>query len=484
MKQIGFLGITLFILFSLNGCAPQIENTLTSSLKNLGKSSNFKGEEKNRYDYDMLAKKYKEENKTSDLLWDYEAGVINQYTKNYKKSNNYFDIAENMIKKYDKEIMASKALANIGSLLTNDTFLDYRPKIYEKIMVNTLKGINFMALGDKKNARIEFNRALVREQRAKMFFKKEIEKIRNDIKNENKKELKKNKQQNSSLILKSANHPKTREAIEKQYTNLFAFKAYRDFVNPFSTYISALYFYNVKDYRKAADLFKESYAMIKGIDSGDKIVKRDWLTAIRAKKSIRFRKRHYTWVIFLNGEGPIKKEIRIDVPLFLISKNVNYTGIALPTIELRKKAFENLKISNKRELAFTKPITSMDRIIKAEFKKRFPTIVTRALLRTITQTVIQKQINDRADKINSTLGLLTKFTASAYQAVMNRADTRIWDRLPKEFQVARIKTRKEISIFAEGKKIANIKTDPNKNYIIFVQIPKKEIKPIISTISI
>ena len=37
-------------------------------------------------------------------------------------------------KKYDKEVMASKILANIGATLTNDTFMDYRPKIYEKIL--------------------------------------------------------------------------------------------------------------------------------------------------------------------------------------------------------------------------------------------------------------------------------------------------------------------------------------------------------------
>ena len=482
MKKISSIFATAAVFF-LSGCAPQIENSL-ASFKNLGKSSNFQNETKNRYDYETLAKKYKEENKTFDLLWDYEAGVINQNIKDYKQSNYYFDIAENMIKKYDKEIMASKALANIGSLLTNDTFLDYSPKIYEKIMVNTLKGINFMALNDKQNARIEFNRALVRQQRAKIFFKKEIEKIRAKMRKENEKKMKKNKNLSPSIFSK-VHDKKTREAIDEKYKNLFAFKAYPDFVNPFTTYLSALYFYNIKDYRKAADLFKESYAMIKGLDRGDKVVKKDWILALKAKRSIKQRRKHYTWVIFLNGEGPVKKEIRIDIPLFLISNKINYTGIALPTLKMRSKAYKNLKISNQKRSVFTKTITSMDRIVKTEFKKRFPTIVTRALFRTITQTVLQKQINDKANKMGSaTLGFLTKFAGTAYQVIMNRADTRIWDRLPKEFQVARIKTRRKISIFAGDKKISDIKTNPHKNYIIFVKIPKKETKPIIYKVAI
>ena len=41
-------------------------------------------------------------------------------------------------------------------------------------MVNVYKGLNFMSLGDFANARVEFNRALIRQDMAKDYFAAQI----------------------------------------------------------------------------------------------------------------------------------------------------------------------------------------------------------------------------------------------------------------------------------------------------------------------
>ncbi len=445
----------------------------SNSISNLGKSSKFQ-EAKNastKTEYQALFNKYKEENKTDDLLWDYEAGTVSYYVESYKDSVYYFDEAEKLIKKYDEEVLGSKILANAGATLTNDTFMDYRPRIYEKIMVNAYKGIDFIDLSDMQNARVEFNRALVRQQRAKEFFAKEIQKEKEKLKKESQKKLKNKK---GLDISSAASNKKTLEPIEKKYTNLFAFKPYPDFVNPFVTYLSGVFFLNQGDYAKATDLFKETYGMIKGLDEGDVYVLDDFKMADKMKGSVAARRQNYTWVVFFNGEGPIKKELRIDIPLFLFSNNVYYTGIALPTLKMRKRAYAYLSVSNGKEQAQTKRVASMDRIIKTEFKKRFPVIVTRAITRTVVQTVIQKQLKDKAGVMGGVLGAL-------YQGAMNRADTRIWQRLPKEFDVAKVQTSDKLVITTpDGQKIYELKTDPKSSYIVFVTIPKKTSEPIIS----
>ena len=249
--------VTIFASILLTGCA--------SSMQNLGKSSNFQEAKKahTKKEFVQVYKKYKEDNKTDDLLWNYEVGTVCYYIDSYKDSINYLDNAESLIKKYDEEVMASKLLANVGSLLTNDTFMDYRPRIYEKIMVNTYKGLDFILLGDFQNARIEFNRALVRQDRAKDFFKKEIELKRKEIEKESKNELKKKgKKVNQSSINSIVKNRKTNDAIEKKYSNLFEFKPYPDFINPFTTYLAGIYFLNIGDYSKATDLLKECYGMV------------------------------------------------------------------------------------------------------------------------------------------------------------------------------------------------------------------------------
>jgi len=469
MKK-GQIAIIISFLL-LSGCGVNVANLGkdTTQMQKIDKVNTQSG-------YKKLFKKFQDENKTNDLLWDYEAGSIGYLASDYNGSVYYFNKAENLIKKYDKEVLASKLLANIGAVLTNDTFMAYRPKIYEKIMVNNYKAIDYIDLGDMQDARIEFNRALVRQKKAAWFFRKEIELERKKLEKEKEEKLKTEKlkkQKNNFSIDAIVHNKKTTDVIEKKYTNLFAFKPYRDFVNPFTDYLAGIYFLNVGDYQKANELLKETYGMIKGLDKGSDYVKEDLLLANRMKSSILPRSKHYTWVIFFNGLAPKKKELKIDIPLFLFSNKVYYTGIALPTLVERPRAYKYLYVKTPLQNKKTKEITSMDRIIKLEFKKRFPIIMTRAITRTVIQTIIQKQLHDKAGVIGGILG-------SMYQAAMNRADTRSWEELPKEFQVVRVKSAKYVRISTPDGKNKVIKTNPNKNTIIFVTIQTRNSEPIIS----
>jgi hypothetical protein len=462
----------VFIAIYMTGCS--------SLVNSVGKTGTFQDgiQAHTKKDFEETFKAYEEvedKNETSDLLFLYDAGTIGYYINEYKGSVNYFDMAEGLIKKYDDEIMASHILQTTGSILANDSVMDYRPRIYEKIMVNTYKGIDFLLLGDFSNARIEFNRALVRQDRAKSFFKAEIEQRKKEIRQEAEEKFKKKTKGNLNIdqAKDAVTNKETNSIIEKKYSNLFAFKPYPDFVNPFTTYLAGIYFLNRKDYSKATDLLKESYGMVKGVDDGANVVRADFILADRMKSSLKQRKKHYTWVIFMNGLGPEKKEKKINIPVFLFSKNVYYTGIALPTLKMRNVAFDNLKVATNKKTLTTKKIASMDRIVKTEFKNRFPIIVGRAVARTVVQTMIQYQLNKNFGTWGGIVGAI-------YQFSMNRADTRMWGKLPKEFQVARVATSKHLTVTAGNKKIVDLVTNPKKNYMVFVTIPTNQTEPLVS----
>lgn len=63
---------------------------------------------------------------------------------------------------------------------------------------------------------------------------------------------------------------------------------------------------------------------------------------------------------------------------------------------------------------------------------------------------------------------------------MNRADTRVWDGLPKEYQVARIKSSNFVKISTPDGKSEIVKTNPQKSAIVFVTIQTSNSQPIIS----
>jgi hypothetical protein len=469
MKITNLLVVAIGSLF-LVGCAGT-----TPSLGKIGKSGNYESSFKTG-NFKALSEKLKKSPK-DDLLWYLDAGVITRYAKDYNSSNFFFDKSEDKIKQYDKEVLAGKILANVGAVLTNDTFMDYRPKIYEGIMVNTYKGMNFLSEKDFGNARVEFNRALERQRRAKEFFQKEISQQKKKIEKEEEAKLKK-KKINTNQVKQATNNSKTKSAIEKRYSNLFAFKPYPDFINPFTSYMSGLFFISAHDYSKAADLLKETYGMIKGNEAGARYVRDDLRYALKMASSLGKSRKHYTWIIFANGEGPSKKELRFDIPLFLVTRGMYYTGIALPTFKENPAAFSALIVKNGKKSIKTKQVASMDKIIKTEFKKRFPLIMTRAITRTVAQSILQYQLKKNGGLIGGLIG-------AVYQGFMNRADTRQWNLLPKNFQIARVEMRTSLLniITPSGEKLVTLNLDTNKNHIVFVRVPKQNAKVIYNYIS-
>ena len=96
-------------------------------------------------------------------------------------------------------------------------------------------------------------------------------------------------------------------SLNARYSNLAAFSAYPDFVNPYTTYISGLFYGLQHDRSKAVDVLKEAYSMTK-----NKVIEQDL-----AMLSDGGRFNNSVWVIFENGAGPTKAEFRIDLPVFL-----------------------------------------------------------------------------------------------------------------------------------------------------------------------
>ena len=263
--------------------------------------------------------------------------------------------------------------------------------------------------------------------------------------------------------------------MKKKYSNLYAFKAYPDFINPFTVYIAGLFFLSEGDYAKAAILLKETYGMVEE----NPVVADDFATVEKILEGKR-TKGHYTWIIFENGLGPEKEEFRIDLPIFLATNKVKYAGIALPRLKLRSRAFPYLAVRNAgEEITKTKAMASMDRVIQTEFKMRYPLIVTRAVISMLMKTSVQYLAQQNFGNIG---GLL----AAVYQLATTAADIRMWTALPKEFQVAKIAAPKggSVIIATPGGKTYNVSVPKKKNSLIYVKIPRRGARVVIDVMEL
>lgn len=414
----------------------------------------------------MKEKDLQSELDESNLLPTLEAGNNFLYANEEEQSLKMLDEAERIIKYHNDEILLGSTGDMIARLAINDAVIDYHGTVTDAVMVNTYKALDYMMLGKMDEARVELNRAVDRQRRAKELYAEMIQKQQAAIRE-------KEQSTQGFNVEKSAQNPAVQRMIRSNYSQLYAFEAYPDFVNPFTTYLAGIFALIEHEYGKAYSLLKEVHGMV----PENPTVADDFKMAEAAAKG-RPVKQHHVWVIYENGLAPKKEEYRINIPLFLVSNKVTYTGIALPKMVVRNRATKDIVIEHAgRPVARTQTIAEMDRVILTEFRYKYPDILTRAVFSALLKTYAQYEMQ----KQDSLLGL----AATIYQMATTQADTRVWSSLPKEFQVARIPMPKDRRVtLRAGTAPINVTISPNaKDAIIYVRIPVAAAKPAYAVIN-
>jgi hypothetical protein len=429
---------------------------------------------KNDCDFSIVDKKLKKGDDV--ILWSIQGGALARNCGDFAKSNTFFDEAE-LHYKFDVDMKNPllEVRDKTRSILINNNANPYEGNVYEKIMVNTYKALNFLALNDKENARVEINRAIERQRIAKEYFANDIASLeRKNAANLN--ELKSAQDLYNSLAELKAKQSETKaqtlnfneEAVNlafEKYTQSAQKAVYSDFINPFTTYIGALFLLNDRSYERAVDLFKEGLQM----DRKNPQITKDFALADKMAGQFNAKfKEYYVWLIYENGFGTVKGEIAIDLPLFLVSDSLYYSTIALPSLEFRQYSYPSLTIKNNSgDSSKTYIIANMDSVAEAEFNKRYLGLAAEAIISTAAKTIIQKQLDD----IDPLLG----FLGFIYQKTTAKADTRSWSALPKSFEAARIPIKDgNITIVDEnGVILLQEFLQNDKNVIIYLKSSQK-----------
>ncbi len=424
---------------------------------------------------DLLGKQISQRKKpgTNDLLWALQAGSVKRVQGDYAGSNRFFDQAEAAMKHFD--LNQSQILDNIGATAVNDTVIPYLGHEYDGVMLNTYKGLNFMTQNNMEMARVEFNRALDRQRRAKGNFNKEIKDLRSSIDS-------RSRASNDVAIRQSVDNPEVNQILSDKYPDLSSFEVYPDFINPFATYMSGLFFNLDGDYNKGVDLMKESYGMV----PENKFIAEDLAETELALSNNRDIE-GVCWVIFENGLGPLKNIWRVDIPIYFAESRIKYAGIALPKLSYRNRSYSHLIVTAGEKKYSTEIVADIDRVVQTEFKQQYPSIVSRAVVSAAIKAAGQYAF----DKEDSSKGSLASMLTAVYSYATTTADVRVWTALPKDFQVVRfdIPDNRKITVHAPGNHYASqsaaaenfpleIELGGCKNAVIYVKVIKAGVAPV------
>ncbi|MFE8070355.1 hypothetical protein QQM79_04790 [Marinobacteraceae bacterium S3BR75-40.1] len=407
---------------------------------------------------------------SDDLLWTLQQASALQAAGAYRKSIRLFDTTETFFRIYDQTAAYQRWIDQVTATLTNDAVLPYEGTLYDAIMVNSYKALDFMALGEWGNARVELNRARDRQRRAVDSFAEELAAERERL-----------QQKPSGVSDMSEAESTAQQALARTRQQLAAWSIYPRFVNPFATWLEG-FFRLVRaeasgDYGRAADNLKRAAGMV----PDNPAVQSDWAWA----EDLADGRRQIddlpptVWVLFENGLGPVKREERVQVPVIVSSDHhaAIWTGFAFPRLVLRDKAVGRLEAELSGQQAASSVLANMDAVVSTEFSERLPAIMTRALISSVAKTVLQYRLQKQAGGWGGLFALV-------YQIMTTQADTRSWSSLPKTLELAKLERGGSDNLVLELGRRHEVSLPESRFTLVWVRLPKIGAEPAIRVISL
>jgi hypothetical protein len=362
------------------------------------------------------------ESGTDALIWQLENATILRTAGKVPESNTAFEQARTL---YTKNLDEAKVriLQGGGAMLTTPANLPYYGTGYDGILIDTYQTLNAMQMGNLDQARVNITRSYL--------LQKEIVQANSDRIEKEKAELAKDTNVARSMQLNKDTSDNT--DITPFQNEL---KAYADYVNPFSVYLDGLYHLTQAADSSDVERARKSLERASMFAPDNQTVKNDFDIASKSVSLPNIPPSVY--VIFETGMAPSLDQVRIDIPIIVTV--VSYVGIAFPKLHFHPDFVSHLVLqSPETPLQKTERIVSMDAVITREFKNNFPSIMAKAVASAVTKAVAATAANLAAKQAdNPWVSLATQVTTAAYQLATNIADTRSWQTLPKEIQIARM----------------------------------------------
>lgn len=421
----------------------------------------------NSSNYQAIAATYLKDGKPSydedNLLDALEAGKAFNDAGMWEQSKRAFEIASKQLAwKEDSVDTPSEVINLLGTTLTSSAFGAYQGKIFEGGMLDYYQAINEIMLGNEQNARTDFNRFDVRMSNAVAqfaSFRKDVrEKNRSDLSQEDSSQAKNSLDTAKGQFLEGVTDvpsgqpdAKIRIAAGEFLSGVFRATSSANADKNASRVINPI--------REAAKASSSNA----GVQLANRTANQLQGTGFQSKGKV--------YVLYEDGKGPSFTEFRIDLPLFLVTDKVTYSGIALPKFQPGQPAFGRLQLGATPSVE----LTNITNISGMEFDVAYPGIVTKAVVSTVIKTAAQVAANtviDSETKGSPLLGSLLKLGVGTAQAASTQADVRSWANLPNTIQIAVLSrpASGQLSVsMPNGTKIADVPLPDADNVLVLIK---------------
>ena len=340
------------------------------------------------------------------LLYLQEQARLNQLAEDYRRSRELFEKVFTLYENQDAEarFRLSEAGAGTASLLTNDNALPYSGFAHERIFAHAFQALNYMALGDRQGAAVEWRRTALEQRVAEQQRETAIARAEERAREEG---VPLQRYDSHFAGLNTA-----ASGVKSAINNAWVFYLSGAFREGRGEYNDARV-----DYRKALELHPDSAMLRADIER------------VTEKMEGRLNDDQGLVVVsFEQGFAPPRREISIPIPTIH-----GYFAVAFPTYDPRDFTRPTpLRVSAAGEQTSTQVLANTGAMAARALKERMPAMLVRQTLRAKAKYEAQKRANEE-------LGAFAAFATQIYNLVSERADLRSWLTLPAWGQAARLR---------------------------------------------
>lgn len=448
--------ITTFIsAISLTGCVSTTPQTTNSAVE-LSNQGNYKAaaasfiNEKGETKYDDKA--------LESLLL---VGKVFHDAGMWQHSYDAFEKASaKLLWKADKVDTGEEFIRFVGTTLSSDAFGDYTGRIYEGVLIDYYQTINQLMLASEEKVRVHLNRSELRQENAEIQFAHYVETVEKAKFYE-------------SGRLKESEYEIVRANIKVDVNlgiSLVPKASKVEIRNPMGDLLDA--FFRTSSSRALDRASSKVYAALKNAASVMKSQHGTDQVFVAFKEGFEKGTIPKILVIFEDGMGPKVKEFRFDLPLFILTDDALYSGIALPKFQTGKPAKNGLQVRSGNQNSVLNNVTDINRMagleFEASYKKKVAKQISSVIIKTTLQVIANKEIEKRS---NSYIGFLGKLTTAGLQAAATQADTRHWSNLPNTIKSTLMVNDGSglIEFVQDGQSVTKVKIPAGKDVIVYAR---------------
>ena len=400
------------------------------------------------------------------LIWTLELGSVSRANGDFPQSIKAFSKAHSDIEAFENEPDV-KLSEEAAAIFTNQSYIPYKGYNYDKIMVGVYQALNYMESKDFDSAAVELKRLENFQRNAEEANRSRIEREEKALKEAQAKNKGGGYDANKTLSDPGAS-AKLKEIYGDDYmADTSAMEAKSIYMNPFAYWVSGLFFMNKAedgaDRNKAADFFRLAAEMT---SNKSEFLLSDLKTAEDYANGAIAGLPDTTYVIYETGSAPIRKQVRLDLPLYIIQGDIPHVGMNFPYLAKNDSYVADITVAAADQTSKTELLADMDAIIRREFNNELPSVITKTIISSAVKAAAQYGVKQAAG--DGWGGLAVNLVGSVYQASMNDADLRTWTTLPKQIRVAKVKNPADGMLLVDGKLV---KVNPKGVNVVVAKRP-------------